>query len=809
MAQFVAEDQERLLDEATAVVKEQAFYLKKAISTDNTRNCLKHASDMISELKADSLSARNYNELYVKVVQELKGLLAYFSDTSRHGRNMIDIYESVQHAGSILPRMYLLSTVGSAYIKTQEAPANDILKDISELCKGVQHPIRGLFLRYFLLQIMKNRMPEAGSPYEGAGGDLNDCADFLHENFSESVRMWVRLQAQSNQVKDKRKRAKEMQNLIFLVSANLTRLSQLKGMTVEYYTDFSLPKLLEVTTAVKDPMTQQCLFETIIQVFPDEYHLRTLEMLLAAYEQALPGVDMKPIVCCLMQRLASFLADTKTSSADTDGLGDLDVFTLFRTPLTEITSRALTAGSEATGADIANAIEIQAAFMAFTTSLYPNKIQYVDLILKSTTEMLRNVVTADRLSGQGAQKLVDLLAAPMKSLSLKVLEMEYYPELVKFLEYQTRKQAALSMVRTVLQDNHALNNVDAVQAFFEFISPLVKDSEDTPRGEDRSEGFAYEQELVARLPHQIRGGADTDVDFSALVAMRNHFGQGGKERMVHTLPSAFFAALELVPKIRDFTLARAEEGGSPPQYSVKKAYQFMHKTVSELQRHDPEQALQLWLLAATSADKFDREVSPGAFEAICSEFLTQAMTIFEEEIKDADKQLEVILTFVGTLSKITCLDGDTWDDFVKKLVQHSAKLSKKQLQVKAVCAAAHLFWCDAKREGKRALECLQKCLKIVDGVVQEDQRQVTMWVEMLDKYVYFYGAGNDDINIAVINTLLKLCNEHVAFAEKDSSAGEEGTKARVHLKGTARYLRSQKASKDSAVAARWADLELE
>merc|ERR1719444_318548 len=150
---------------------------------------------------------------------------------------------------------------------------------------------------------------------------------------------------------------------------------------------------------------------------------------------------MKPIVCCLMQRLASFLADTKTSSADTDGLGDLDVFTLFRTPLTEITSRALTAGSEATGADIANAIEIQAAFMAFTTSLYPNKIQYVDLILKSTTEMLRNVVTADRLSGQGAQKLVDLLAAPMKSLSLKVLEMEYYPELVKFLEYQTRKQA--------------------------------------------------------------------------------------------------------------------------------------------------------------------------------------------------------------------------------------------------------------------------------------------------------------------------------------------------------------------------------
>jgi len=799
-----AEDQGRLLDEAAAVVKEQAFYLKKAIGSDNTRECLKHASAMISELKTGLLSARNYNELFVKVFQELRQLLAYFADKSRHGRNMIDIYESVQHAGSILPRLYLLATVGSAYIKSQEAPSKDILKDVSELCKGVQHPVRGLFLRYYLLQVMKDRLPEVDSAYEGEGGDLNDCVDFIMENLAESVRMWVRLQQQQSNAKDKVKKQKETQNLIFLVSSNFSRLASLQGLTAEYYAEIILPKLLDLVTALKEATTQQCLFENIIQAFPDEFHLKTLEALLVAYEKALPAVDMKPIVCSLMQRLAAFLTDANAPAVDLDGL---DVFALFRSRLTEILGRSLGGGSSATSADVANAVEIQAAFMAFTTSLYPSKVDYVELILRSTADMLKKAVSGN-LSGQGASRLVELLAAPMKSQSLRVLEMESYPTLVKFLDYHTRKQVALSMVKSIVEEDSALNNPEKAVTLLDFISPLVKDCEDTPRKEENTEDFLYEQQLVARLPHQVKGG-DTDSEFATLTVMRNAFGHGGNARMIYTLPSAIFAVLALVPRIRDATFARAEAEQEPLQFSVKKAYQFMHKTITELMRVEPEGAYQLWLIAATSADQMDKATSPGAFEPICSEFLTQGMTCFEEEISAGDRQYAAICSFVGTLSKISCLDGDTWDEFVKKMVQHSAKITKKQLQVKAVCACAHLFWCDSKREGKRVLECLQKCLKIVDGLVQQEPKKVSMWVEMLDKYVFFFGAGVEEINIGFINSLLNLCNEHVGFSEKDSEAAAEGKQARIHLQETAKYLRTLKGNKDKEVAARWTDLELE
>lgn len=62
---------------------------------------------------------------------------------------------------------YLLCTVGSVYIKSKEAPAKDVLKDLVEMCRGIQHPVRGLFLRSYLAQVSRDKLPDIGSEYEG------------------------------------------------------------------------------------------------------------------------------------------------------------------------------------------------------------------------------------------------------------------------------------------------------------------------------------------------------------------------------------------------------------------------------------------------------------------------------------------------------------------------------------------------------------------------------------------------------------------------------------------------------------------
>ena len=45
-------------------------------------------------------------------------------------------------------------------MKIKEYPSKIILRDLVEMCRGVQHPLRGLFLRNYLLQCTKSLLPD-------------------------------------------------------------------------------------------------------------------------------------------------------------------------------------------------------------------------------------------------------------------------------------------------------------------------------------------------------------------------------------------------------------------------------------------------------------------------------------------------------------------------------------------------------------------------------------------------------------------------------------------------------------------------
>mmetsp|Transcript_27160 Transcript_27160/g.67731 ORF Transcript_27160/g.67731 Transcript_27160/m.67731 type:complete len:850 (-) Transcript_27160:506-3055(-) len=834
------QEQERLLDEATAVVKEQAFYMKRAIDNENIRDALKHASNMICELRTSLLSPKNYYDLYMQVFQELQHLAGFFTERQRHSRKMSDLYESVQHAGNILPRLYLLITVGASYIKSKEAPAKDILKDMTELCKGVQHPMRGLFLRYYLTQMCKDKLPDTGSEYESEeGGSVNDAFDFLLTNFTEATRLWARIQ-HSGSAKERQRRERERHDLRVLVGANLVRLSQLEGMTRDFYADVALPKILEEMASTKDTMAQQYLLDCIIQVFSDECHLRTLDQFLSACMRVLPSVDLKPILVNLMKRLANFV------SANPDAVPEgVDIFGLFRRHLNELIDRPVPAPPPATApgataingptdrgsqVDPSGLLELQVAFLTFTLTLYPERVDYVDLILGSTVTLLSRIYGSPsgpgvatngkdkeasggggeggpkrKLEGKGVDSVVELLATPLKSLSLSILEMDHYTNLMKFLNFRTRKQVAISMVRTVLAAGTPLDEPDAVQRFFSFITPLIRDEEDSPLDEEvDAEEFASEQQQVCRLIHAIRHD-DTDQVFAMYTTARNAFGKGGPRRMVHTLPPTVAAALQLIPRIqqREIDAASGIEGVAPPSYTLKKVFQFVHRTCTELVSCAPEVALRLFLQAAVMANKCDA-INPGSFEPICYEFVTQALVCYEEELSDSRAQFQGILMMVGTLSShVTCLEPDNYDTLAANITQHGAKLLKKPDQCRAILVCSHLFWNNPlRRNPQRVLECLQKALKIADVAIQSSPAHVALFVEILDKYIYYYEQENHHITVSYISHLMELCNEQVTYADEDSM-----TEPRKNFNATLNYLKKKKAQLPPD--AKYAELDLD
>merc|ERR1719313_2766240 len=146
--------------------------------------------------------------------------------------------------------------------------------------------------------------------------------------------------------------------------------------------------------------------------------------------------------------------------------------------------------------------------MEFTLTLYPDKIHYVDAILDSTVQLLekyfeRSGSGKDKLSGDAARKVVDLLAHPQRTLKLQVLDMEHPTRLLDKLEYSVRKQVCMQMIKGILADpDQKLETVDTITNLFTFLDPMIKDADDGNAEADSTadaQAFVADQQEVCKL----------------------------------------------------------------------------------------------------------------------------------------------------------------------------------------------------------------------------------------------------------------------------------------------------------------------
>eukprot|EP00735_Rhodelphis_limneticus_P007484 TRINITY_DN2003_c0_g1::TRINITY_DN2003_c0_g1_i1::g.21885::m.21885 TRINITY_DN2003_c0_g1::TRINITY_DN2003_c0_g1_i1::g.21885 ORF type:complete len:790 (+),score=289.63,sp/F4I0P8/VP35B_ARATH/49.30/0.0,Vps35/PF03635.12/1e-271,LOH1CR12/PF10158.4/2,LOH1CR12/PF10158.4/1.4e+02 TRINITY_DN2003_c0_g1_i1:43-2370(+) len=745
------EEQEKWLEEACNVVKQQAFYMKRALDQNNLRVALQHASSMITELRTSLLSPKNYYELYMQVFDELRHLEAHFVELQRQGKPMYNLYELVQHAVNILPRLYLLVTVGSVYIRSKEAPAKDILKDIVEMSKGVQHPQRGLFLRTYLSQMAKDKLPDTGSEYEGEGGSVVDSVDFVLTNFTEMNKLWVRMQHQGP-LRDKEKREKERQELRLLVGTNLVRLSQLDGVDLPMYKETVLPRILEQVINCKDAIAQEYLAECIIQVFPDEFHLHTLESFLNMLTQLQPNVNVKRVLVALMDRLANF----GEGAAIPD---DIDAFGLLLNYITKLVANM----------ELPDILVLQVGLVRFALRGYPKRLDYIDHVLGACSEALTKLGIRQVTDSKSGQIIVDLLTLPLQTYSdvLTILDLQAYPALMSNLAPSTRKSVAKAIVQSIVKTGTRLENPERVEALFGFIEPLLVPEEDGDKSDDDDqdtdarEEFEEEQNLVARMIHLLGREDDNDSTYKILSTARKMFGRGGEKRIRYTLPPLVFAALKLSRRILN-----AEDNNTVGKVTSTKILQFCQQTVTVLIPIAPSMALRLFLQCAQACNV-------QRHEELAYEFLSKSYEVYEEELADSKAQISGISVITATLQTMRIFSEENYDTLAQKTTQYSAKQLKKPDQCRGVLQCTHLFWVpDGFRDGKRVLECIKRSLKIAEKCVSSQQSNVSLFIDILNTCLYYYQSGNSEITTEYLQALVQLINDHLSSMDNSDPAAQ-------------------------------------
>ncbi|OMJ81148.1 hypothetical protein SteCoe_18464 [Stentor coeruleus] len=757
------EDQDKILEEAVSIVKNESFHMQRALDASDMKEALKNASSMISEMKTSSMSPKTYYQLYMTVFDQLSRLENYFLEEYRRGRKIADLYEKVQHASAILPRLYLLVAVGSVYIQTRELPAKAILKDLIEMVKGVQHPMRGLFLRYYLNKVCKDKLPDKGSEYDTDGEGTNDSIDFLLTNLSEMNRLWVRMQ-HTGTVKDKTKREKERNDLRVTVGENIVRLSSLQGLNLELYVSTVLPKVLEIITSSKDAISQQYLIDCIIQAFPDAYHLHTLEPFLESLPQLQPTVDVKSILVNLLTRLADYAGE-----GDLDVVKSIDIFGLIKKAVDNIITE------QAGGSETKALLQLQVAFIRLSLKCYPLNTQYVNEILNSSVTVVDKANSAGNLEAESLKNIVKLLSYPLETMSLAILTMNNYPKLMGYLQFSSRKQVAFKIVEAVVTSKKTLDSVDTVEQLLHFITPLLIDCSDSESSEAYE--FEDEQQNVSKLVHLV--SANTPEAFLSIFhKFYLTFSKGGSNRIKFTYPSLLFAYLKFLKLLDTQSI----------EMDLLETLHIIHDILIKMAEINPDTAIKLGLECVLCINSFKTNSNYGQAAA---EFIKQVINLYQEELADTYSKFATVNLLCCAASKVHCIDLSTYEEILQIILQFASRQLKKSDQCFSITLCTHLFFNENVHDGDKVSGCLNKAAGIA-RICAKNPRNIGLFVVLLNKFVYFYTHARGSVDADLINGIIGFVNEQLN-GEFEQDIKAQIHEARIYMKNTLRYIKSRQA----------------
>ena len=745
------DEQEKCLDESLKIVKQQSYHIHQAIDRNNCRSVLKETAHMLLELKSSLLTPNSYYQLYSVCLDEMLNVLNFFKEEARRGRRMRRLYDVIQQASNIIPRLYLMVAVGAVVIEDDPKQCKDIITDLLGMLKGVQSPTRGLFTRHFFMKLIKDKLPDKGNDYESEECTTEDAIGFILQNLEEMTRLWRRL-SDNTMGEEKMLRERERQDLKILIGENINRLSSLEGLSNELYKDKILPKLIEIIFEKTDPLSQQYLMECIIQAFPDEYNIQCMDEILKTATQLNEMVDVKSLFILLMEKLARYVSEN--SVEDKNIIAEAEkIFAPLKESIDKLVMQSI---NQPGGIQEPNKfLELELALMKFTIKCCPqnDRLNTVNQVLEKTKYILN--AYNRKLNQEGENILRNLLVCPLES-ELSIFDFLYFPEIMVFLNFSSRTSLALRIIES-LSNKERLDSREKVQILLGYIRPLLEDSTDTI--EVDAYQFEYEQNIVAKILFVIKTNDPFKLQ-EILDTLVPIFSKGGTRRIKYTLPTLVNAYLRLILQVNetyDNKLNPNEDGtGIHKDFikflsmeqlsdndSVTDFILNIHHKIDEIIKvvntAYPELALRLYLVSAANLNQM--KLSQEKFFDLYKYYISTALQIFKEVNLDQKEKLNLLNNTMGILSLFKLSAAKNIEPIADELRTLSANLVKRADQCIATLNCAELYF--TLSNPKKAKECMNKAKRIANFSMTNAEN-LPLFIIILNKYIHFIEATEGD-----------------------------------------------------------------
>jgi len=758
------EDQERVLDLGLKNIKANAFHMQNSIEQNNLRQCLKNTNALLLELRTKILTPKNYYHLYTAAFDEMMYFSNFLKDEIKRGRQVKDIYESVQQAKFIIPRLYLLITVASLYMEERPKSCRDIIFDLLNMVKGVQNPIRGLFVRYYLLKMIKDKLPDIDNIYLSDGGTFEDTIKFILQNLEEMNRLWIRL-SHGVQPNEKLIREKERNELKILVGENITRLSSLNGMSSDLYQNTILPKIISILLEIKDKLSQQYLMECIIHAFPDEYNIICMEKILEAIKQLVPDVDIHSLYITLMEKLSKFVSNSNNENMDMLKNTDI-IFNLLKSSFNDLINKDMNNDE----IDFLKIFDLEIAFMKFTINCCPieKKLDNVNDILSSAYTVLK--ANNNKLFDEDIKKLLNLLSSSLES-ELSIFDLKDFASLMSYLDFISRKNLGLRIIESLVNgtSKEKLDTEEKVSKLLKFIKPLLEDSNEIEKENENEDliEFEREQTIVSKLIFVI-SSKDPEIIFKIYTQLKDVFNNGGDKRKKYTLPTLANSIINLCYRISDaydYKNNLISENRKTPifYYNLENIdiskinsddlfykclldnYKLLNETLTLINSLNSELSFKLYLQAASQVNFINSDKQQ--FEEACASFINGAMSIFQEGKNE--NVFNMLINISGSILNYNILSNDTLNQIINSLFNSAQKFNKRVEQCKSMLIISHLFY-NLLNDKNKVLDCLKKATRFAKFAMT-NPANLFLYVDILNKYIFYIESDNYDDFISVDN----------------------------------------------------------
>eukprot|EP00835_Amoeboradix_gromovi_P000483 NODE_17_length_41373_cov_0.337016.p7 type:complete len:493 gc:universal NODE_17_length_41373_cov_0.337016:9922-11400(+) len=418
----------------------------------------------------NSYPPKPYYTLFSEILLYIQPLQMYFIEYERHSKDLQDIYELCQYIPMCLPRLYLMITVASAmslynhkYPDLLQIPDKLIITEVMSMSKAVQHSIRGLFLRHYLGISFKHAL-------DSDGLDLADKVQFIINNLIQMVTLWIRWQ-HHGYTPDIRQ--DERQQLTTLIGTHFQRLTLL-NFSLEYYQSSVLPSILKEVVNTSDDLAQEYLLQIIMDGFPINFQLATLDQLLSCVAKC--QINIKRT---MLSMLTTFTLKFQELSDNTTNL-----FNIFFPQVQLVLSTRL----DVSPLDIS---EIMLAMVRLVITYYPSNYEYLDLIFSNLVVYLKD-------------KQIDFQVWDNYQEMFKLLLNEFHSDIFFHLHvdsllsvFPIRHQMLISVlfINELTNNNKCLGNMDELGVFMSICNSLYNKRPELP---------ANDTVLFCKCLHNIR-----------------------------------------------------------------------------------------------------------------------------------------------------------------------------------------------------------------------------------------------------------------------------------------------------------------